>query len=97
MMLTTARIADWQSLDANARGKMSSTAVERARRLEPRLNAFLTFEDCFRSVRINPGKGEESVATRKPFVAIQRVQLPPGKGQPASRKRVLHGWWQHHS
>ena len=22
----------------------------------------------------------------KPFVAIQRVQLPPGKGEPASRK-----------
>ena len=33
----------------------------------------------------------------KPFIAIQRVQLPPGKGEPASRKRALHGWWQHHS
>ena len=33
----------------------------------------------------------------KPFVVIQRVQLPPGKGEPASRKRALHGWWQHHS
>src|SRR6266540_3720624 len=33
----------------------------------------------------------------KPFVAIQRVQLPPGKGEPASRKRALQGWWQHHS
>src|SRR6516225_10030942 len=33
----------------------------------------------------------------KPFVAIQRVQLPPGRGEPASRKRALHGWWQHHS
>ena len=27
----------------------------------------------------------------KPFVAIQRVELPPGKGQPTSRKRALHG------
>ena len=27
----------------------------------------------------------------KPFGAIQRVQLPPGKGQPTSRKRALHG------
>ncbi len=27
----------------------------------------------------------------KPFIAIQRVQLPPGKGQPTSRKRALHG------
>ena len=26
----------------------------------------------------------------KPFVAIQRVRLPPGKGQPASRKQALH-------
>ena len=26
----------------------------------------------------------------KPFIAVQRVQLPPGKGQPANRKRVLH-------
>jgi hypothetical protein len=25
----------------------------------------------------------------KPFIAIQRVQLPPGKGEPASRKRAL--------
>jgi hypothetical protein len=25
-------------------------------------------------------------------VAIQRVRLPPGKGQPASRKRALRGW-----
>src|SRR6516165_11360051 len=33
----------------------------------------------------------------KPFVAVQRVQLPPGKGEPASRKRALQGWWQHHS
>jgi FtsZ-binding cell division protein ZapB len=33
----------------------------------------------------------------KPFVAIQRVRLPPGKGKPASRKRALQGWWQHHS
>jgi len=33
----------------------------------------------------------------KPFAAIQRVQHPPGKGEPASRKRALHGWWQHHS
>src|SRR5271157_4581988 len=27
----------------------------------------------------------------KPFIAFQRVQLPPGKGQPTSRKRALHG------
>jgi hypothetical protein len=33
----------------------------------------------------------------KPFVAVQRVQLPPGRGEPASRKRALQGWWQHHS
>ena len=30
----------------------------------------------------------------KPFIAIQRVQLPPGKGQPTSRKRALHGGWR---
>jgi hypothetical protein len=33
----------------------------------------------------------------KPFKAIQRVRLPPGRGKPASRKRALQGWWQHHS
>src|SRR5262249_14604790 len=37
-----------------------------------------------------PRKGERDVAARKPFIMVQRVQLPPGKGQPASRKRVLH-------
>src|SRR5262245_32253694 len=42
-------------------------------------------------------KGGRGCRTWKPFIAIQRVRLPPGKGQPASRKRVLHGWWQHHS
>src|SRR6202043_4081335 len=46
--------------------------------------------------RINPEKGERE-CDLKPFVAVQRVQLPPGKGEPASRKRALHGWWQHHS
>ena len=35
-------------------------------------------------------RGGRDVATRKPFTANQWVQLPPGKGQPASRKRVLH-------
>src|SRR6516164_3114899 len=49
-----------------------------------------------RCARINPEKGDEN-GDLKPFVAIQRVQLPPGKGEPASRKRALHGWWQHHS
>ena len=45
------------------------------------------------SVRINPGEGEENVRARKPFVAIQWVhqwvQLPPGKGQPASLAWVV--------
>ena len=27
----------------------------------------------------------------KPFNAIQRVRLPPGKGKPAGRKRALQG------
>src|ERR1700719_2804097 len=36
-------------------------------------------------------KGERE-CDLKPFIAIQRVQLPPGKGEPASRKRALQGW-----
>src|ERR1700693_3529626 len=36
-------------------------------------------------------KGERE-CDLKPFVAVQRVELPPGKGEPASRKRALHGW-----
>ena len=42
------------------------------------------------------GNGNPSPTARRarflsrPFNAVQRVQLPPGKGQPASRKRVLH-------
>ena len=42
-------------------------------------------------------KGGRDVVTRKPFIAVQRVRLPPGKGEPASRKQALRGWWQHHS
>ena len=34
---------------------------------------------------------EDEQEVLKPFGAIQRVQLPPGKGQPTSRKRALHG------
>jgi aspartyl-tRNA(Asn)/glutamyl-tRNA(Gln) amidotransferase subunit A len=37
-------------LDATARRKMSLTAAELARRLEPRLNAFVTVEDCLSPV-----------------------------------------------
>src|SRR5208337_4030006 len=37
------------------------------------------------------GKAQERSEVLKPFIAIQRVQLPPGKGQPTSRKRALHG------
>jgi hypothetical protein len=32
------------------------------------------------SVRQSLGKGKDDVEGRKPFSAIQRVQLPPGKG-----------------
>jgi hypothetical protein len=34
---------------------------------------------------------EDENEVLKPFGAIQRVQLPPGKGKPTSRKRALHG------
>src|SRR5262249_55517391 len=45
-----------------------------------------------------PGKVQKRrMDDLKPFAAIQRVQHPPGKGEPASRKRALHGWWQHQS
>jgi hypothetical protein len=42
------------------------------------------------------GNGNPSPTARRarflsrPFIMVQRVQLPPGKGQPANRKRVLH-------
>src|SRR5262245_7064845 len=44
-MSTGARIPDWPTLDATARRKLSLTAPERAGRLEPRLNAFVSIED----------------------------------------------------
>jgi aspartyl-tRNA(Asn)/glutamyl-tRNA(Gln) amidotransferase subunit A len=53
--LTAARIPDWPTLDATVRRKMSVTAAERARRLEPRLNAFVTVEDCLPPVDGNLG------------------------------------------
>ncbi len=43
----------WPKLDPTARRKMSLTAAARARRLEPRLNAFVTFEDG-----LPPGDGK---------------------------------------
>ena len=45
MALTVARILDWPTLDAALRRKISSTAAQRARRLEPRLNAFVALEE----------------------------------------------------
>jgi aspartyl-tRNA(Asn)/glutamyl-tRNA(Gln) amidotransferase subunit A len=44
-MSTCAHIPDWPTLDATARRKLSLTAADRARRLEPRLNAFVSIED----------------------------------------------------
>lgn len=49
-MSTCARIPDWPTLDATARRKLSLTAPERARRLEPRLNAFVSIEDRLPSI-----------------------------------------------
>src|SRR5438128_1593773 len=43
----------WPKLDTTARRKMSSTAAAGARRLEPRLNAFVPFEDG-----LPPGDGK---------------------------------------
>jgi aspartyl-tRNA(Asn)/glutamyl-tRNA(Gln) amidotransferase subunit A len=43
--VAAARIPDWPKLDTTARRKMSWTAAAGARRLEPRLNAFVTIED----------------------------------------------------
>src|SRR2546430_9977361 len=43
----------WPKLDTTARRKMSSTAAAGARRVEPRLNAFVTFEDG-----LPPGDGK---------------------------------------
>ena len=54
-MSTCARIPDWPTLDATARRKLSVTAAERARRLEPRLNAFVSIEDHLPDVDGNLG------------------------------------------
>jgi ribosomal protein L11 methyltransferase len=35
------------------------------------------------------GEGDDRQHELKPLVAVQRVRRPPGKGQPASRKRAL--------
>jgi hypothetical protein len=35
------------------------------------------------------GEGDERQHELKPLVAVQRVRRPPGKGQPAGRKRAL--------
>src|SRR5262249_8618314 len=45
MTLAAGRFPDWPKLDATARGTMGLTAAERARRLQPPLNAFVTVED----------------------------------------------------
>src|SRR6185436_7311180 len=43
--LRVARIRDWAALGAAARRQVSLSAANRARRLEPRLNAFMTIDD----------------------------------------------------
>src|SRR5262249_29409450 len=45
MQTLTRRIPDWGTLRADTRRAWTATAAERARRLEPRLNAFVTIED----------------------------------------------------
>jgi len=48
--LSVARFPDWLTLDPALRRKISSTAAERAGRLEPRLNAFVALEEGLVSV-----------------------------------------------
>ena len=50
MALSVARFPDWLTLDPALRRKISSTAAERAGRLEPRLNAFVALEEGLVSV-----------------------------------------------
>src|SRR5215813_12593974 len=54
-MSTGTRIPDWPTLDVTARRKLSLTAAERARRLEPRLNAFVSIEDRLPGIDGNLG------------------------------------------
>jgi aspartyl-tRNA(Asn)/glutamyl-tRNA(Gln) amidotransferase subunit A len=44
-MNVSARFPDWAGLDPDARRKLRETATARARRLEPRLNAFIEIDD----------------------------------------------------
>ena len=44
-MRENARFSDWSALSGNARTNISATAVDRARRLEPRLHAFLELRE----------------------------------------------------
>jgi len=46
----------------------------------------LAYPACVRTT----GKEDDRENELKPFVAVQRVRLPRGKGQPASRKQALH-------
>ena len=44
-MNVSARFPDWAGLEPDARRKLRETATTRARRLEPRLNAFVEIEE----------------------------------------------------
>src|SRR5258707_3441440 len=48
------------------------------------------------SVRI-AGKGDDRGNELKPFVAVQGVQLPPGKGPAGQPEASLARMWQHHA
>ena len=71
------RMVGYRRYEGIAAARQLATLHERARVYRP----------CD---RVSPGKENEHVVL-KPFIAIQRVRHPPGKGQPANRKRALLG------
>ena len=69
----SARFSDWAALDKRTQTVVAATAIERAHRLEPRLNAFVTMEN---DLATPPGEARSPIFLMLPRIcSLHRVAI----------------------
>ncbi len=69
----SARFADWAALDKRTQTIVAATAIERAHRLEPRLNAFVTIEDYLGTLPRRGPLADLPYAAKDLFITLSRL------------------------
>jgi hypothetical protein len=72
----SARFSDWAALDKRTQIIVAATAIDRAHRLEPRLNAFVTIENDFATTSRRGPLADLPYAAKDLFLRLRA--RPPG-------------------